>query len=176
MWHKGDEGSLQRRSRLPPASIWGVPCKMKSETKRDRYYCLKRPIKPVAIVALLIQTDTGGLARVRCCRSRQPCACDSANRMAMQGSKRPKASETASVSVTQFIIASVLFQFCLSYVITETWTWGYKSKWMAPRSWKYMLVFAFAVVLNAGDTVKLDRIGARNVQWIRSGQACISRY
>jgi len=55
--------------------------------------------------------------------------------------KREKSQKAPSgVSVTQFILASLAFQFCLSYIITETWTWGYKSKWMYPKAWKYLLV------------------------------------
>jgi hypothetical protein len=55
--------------------------------------------------------------------------------------KRDKSTHAPSgVSVTQFILASLAFQFFLSYVITETWTWGYKSKWLYPRTWKYLIV------------------------------------
>jgi len=52
-------------------------------------------------------------------------------------------SAPSTISVTQFILASVLFQFFLSYIITETWTWGYKSKWMSPKNWKYLIVDPF---------------------------------
>jgi|SRR5579859_1488749 len=55
--------------------------------------------------------------------------------------KKEKSAPTpAKISVTQFILASILFQFCLSYIITETWTWGYKNKWTQPRNWKYIFV------------------------------------
>jgi hypothetical protein len=53
--------------------------------------------------------------------------------------KKDKYSQP-SVSVVQFIIVSILFQFFLSYVITESWTWGYKSKWMYPQNWKQLYV------------------------------------
>lgn len=57
--------------------------------------------------------------------------------------KRAKsASAPTGVSVSQFLLASLAFQFFLSYVITETWTWGYKSKWLYPRSWKYLIVLS----------------------------------
>jgi hypothetical protein len=54
--------------------------------------------------------------------------------------KKKDSPEPAKISVTKFILASLLIQFCLSYVITETWTWGYKSKWIHPTNWKYLLV------------------------------------
>lgn len=54
----------------------------------------------------------------------------------------------STVSVTQFIIASVLFQFFLSYIITESWTWGYKSKWIHPKSWKYLIVKLMILPVN----------------------------
>jgi hypothetical protein len=61
--------------------------------------------------------------------------------MAKAPAKKEKASPPPSqISVTQFILASLLFQFFLSYIITETWTWGYKSKWMYPTNWKYLIV------------------------------------
>jgi hypothetical protein len=58
--------------------------------------------------------------------------------------KRTKAKSTspppAQISVVQFIIATLVLQFFLSYVITETWTWGYKSKWTNPANWKFLIV------------------------------------
>ena len=49
-------------------------------------------------------------------------------------------TSASSISVFQFIVTSLIFQFFLSYVITETWTWGFKSKWMSPGNWKFLVV------------------------------------
>ena len=61
--------------------------------------------------------------------------------MAQPSPKKAKlAASGPQISILQFFFASLLFQFFLSYVITETWTWGYKSKWMYAQNWKYLLV------------------------------------
>ena len=53
---------------------------------------------------------------------------------------KSKSPAPVQISVVQFILATLVFQFFLSYIITETWTWGYKSKWMSPTNWKYLIV------------------------------------
>jgi hypothetical protein len=70
-----------------------------------------------------------------------PSHSDPHTKMAQATSKKDKPTSSGpQISLFQFFLASILFQFLLSYVITETWTWGYQSKWMQAQNWKYLLV------------------------------------
>ena len=88
--------------------------------------------------------------------------------MSTPGSKKDKSSPAplSAVSVTQFIVASILFQFFLSYIITETWTWGYKSKWMYPKNWKFLIVKSLvSTLIDEGDSSQSYRSRACTVWW-----------
>jgi len=43
--------------------------------------------------------------------------------------------EESSISVLRILAIAVLFSFLASYLITNTWTWGYQGKWTNWRRW-----------------------------------------
>src|SRR5271170_967220 len=86
-------------------------------------------------------------------RNADPSRPDFGSTMAQATTKKEKSASSApQISLLQFFLASLLFQFFLSYVITETWIWGYKGKWTYVQNWKALFVPSLLRVLANSDS------------------------